>query len=499
MPTATLRRARPAGSPVIVIAFSGGRDSSVLLHAAAAVWPAGRLLAAHVHHGLQPAAEDWLAFCRDAAAALGVGFAFRRLPPRAGRGAAAGAAGSAAGTRAGVAAGKVASEGVEGWARRLRYRALAEMAGEAGAELVLTAHHANDQLETVQLRRLRGAGPHGLAGMRLLAPLPGAPGLLLLRPFIDVGRNALADYADRHALRWVEDPSNQDPRFARNRIRRQLDAAIAADAAALDRGLAAIGDLQRRADAIRAQAGDDLEASRLVVVPAPAPAGITTTEVPRPGEMRSLSRAALARLPAERAAEAIRAWLAEIGCRMPSRAKLAEIVRQLLAAEATRVELRHDDRWLLRYRDRIDAALELPRPVQPTAFRWSGEAMLEVAGQRFVFEPRAGGIGADWLRGAELLLDRGRGTDRLRLQPGRPARTWKNLVQERGVPPWLRPALPVLRVAGRAIYAAPFGCAVGSDGSGLTRNVVGWSLGDAAGPARIAVEWVPPAAWCRWL
>ena len=147
----------------------------------------------HVHHGLQAEADAWLAFTEAAALQLGASFLSRRLPRLPAR----------------------PEGGLEAWARRLRYQALADMAAAAGATLVVTAHHANDQLETHRLRRLRGAGSLGLGAMRAAAPLPGAPQHLLLRPLLGVERSRILDYARTHRLDWVEDPSNQDLRYAR--------------------------------------------------------------------------------------------------------------------------------------------------------------------------------------------------------------------------------------------------------------------------------------------
>src|SRR5690606_24751777 len=230
----------PSGTAPILLACSGGLDSQVLLHATAAVWPVADCRVAHVHHGLQPEADDWLAFTATAARKLGSGFLWRRLPPLPAR----------------------PGSGIEAWARRMRYQALAEMAAEAGALLVLTAHHANDQLETHRLRSERGAGALGLGAMRAGAPLPGSPGLLLLRPFLGVERTLIGAYARQNGLEWVEDPSNQDLRYARNRIRRDIEQSLLQDPQTVARGLTEIGGFQQAADAVRRQAADDLAASR---------------------------------------------------------------------------------------------------------------------------------------------------------------------------------------------------------------------------------------------
>ena len=458
----------PADAPIL-LACSGGLDSQVLLHAVATRLPASNIWAGHVHHGLQPDADAWLDFTAAAARALGVNFLSRRLPPLPAR----------------------RDGGIEAWARRHRYRALAEMAAAAGATLVVTAHHANDQLETHLLRRLRGAGALGLGAMRMAAPLPGAPQRLLLRPLLEVERRRILDYAWQHRLDWIEDPSNRDLRYARNRVRREIEQSLLGDPQAVARGLAEIGDLQQAADASRRQAAADLDAVRLL----PADPKSRPTQPPQAQSRQfqsppSLSRAALARLPASRAAEALRLWLQEIGARMPTRAKLVEIMRQLVEAESAHASLRHDGRWLLRYRDRIDVLETLPAVVAPTEFRWRGESLMTIAGQQFLFQ-RVGadaGIDSAWLAQAELLLDRGRGKDRIRLEPGQPSRSWKNLLQEHGVPPWLRPALPVLRHRDLLLHAAPFGSNRELAGPGQDRT------GD-----RIVIDWLAPAPWARWL
>ena len=145
--------------PLVLVAFSGGLDSSVLLHALASRGDRVRLHAVHVHHGLQALAESWPAHCEAVAASLGVSFSCVRLDPRG-----------------------AAREGLETWARRARYEALAGEAQRLGCELAFTAHHADDQAETVLMRLARGTGVLGLGAMpvvrawgrrRLVRPLLG--------------------------------------------------------------------------------------------------------------------------------------------------------------------------------------------------------------------------------------------------------------------------------------------------------------------------------------
>ena len=131
-------------TPRVAVAVSGGRDSTALLHCTvrtAAALGVG-VVALHVHHGLMPAADAWLAQVQAQCRRWGVAFCSRRLQTHPPRGAS-----------------------VEAWARAERYRALAEMAREAGCSIVLLAHHRRDQAETWLLQALRGGGPAGLSAM----------------------------------------------------------------------------------------------------------------------------------------------------------------------------------------------------------------------------------------------------------------------------------------------------------------------------------------------
>ena len=154
------------------------------------------VVALHVHHGLMPEADAWEAQARAVCAQLGVPLRVKRL-----NGAPA------------------AGDSVEAWARRHRYPALAEMAKAAGASLVLLAHHAEDQAETVLLQALRGGGPAGLAAMPAQWQ---AHGLSWARPWLHLRKETLAALVRRLGLPTVQDPSNADPRFTRSRLRAQV-------------------------------------------------------------------------------------------------------------------------------------------------------------------------------------------------------------------------------------------------------------------------------------
>jgi len=157
------------------------------------------VLALHVHHGLSANADAWL----DHARSLCARWARRGMPVE------------LVATR--LAASPPRGQSIEAWARRCRYRALREMALARGADLVLLAHHRRDQAETFLLQALRGGGVAALSAMPKVAR---RDGVTWARPWIEWSRDAIEAYARRHRLRWIDDDSNDDDRFARNRLRR---------------------------------------------------------------------------------------------------------------------------------------------------------------------------------------------------------------------------------------------------------------------------------------
>lgn len=204
-----------AGS--VVLAVSGGRDSMVLLDAACAVARDRLAGVAVFDHGTGAHARAAVRRVRRAAVRRG-------LPVVVGRAA-------------------LPDAGEAAW-REARWRFLRRAARRLGAGVVATAHTRDDQVETVAIRLLRGAGPRGLAG--LLARRPG-----VVRPLLDVGGAAVAGYARARGLRWVEDPANASSRFLRNRLRHELLPALERARPGTRRGLLTLG---RTAAAWRAEA-----------------------------------------------------------------------------------------------------------------------------------------------------------------------------------------------------------------------------------------------------
>lgn len=268
----------------LAVAYSGGADSAALLHACAQRWP-GQVRAVHVHHGLQAAADGFERHCRAQCERLAVPLVVCR-----------------------VQAQPAPGQSPEDAARQARYRALAEAARTAwpgdGVPDVALAQHADDQVETVLLALSRGAGLPGLAGMPASFE---RHGVRFHRPWLPVAGVDLRAWLQARGLPWIEDPTNADTRFTRNRIRRELLPALQAC-------FPQLRDTLARSAAHAAQAQrllDELAAQDL------AQAG----EPPRIAALRAL--------PAERRANVLRHWLRRAAGHAPSSAQLRELVAQI--------------------------------------------------------------------------------------------------------------------------------------------------------------------------
>lgn len=294
----------------IGIAFSGGADSTALLLAARALWGEQRLVALHVNHGLQSAAPAFAAHCADFCAVQGVPYAEVQAQVSVARG-----------------------QSVEEQARDARYLALAQLARQQHCTVVLLAQHGDDQVESLLLALLRGAGPRGLAAMpaRVLRH-----GVLFARPLLECAADALRDWLSAQGVAFLVDPMNTDPAFRRSRIRAELLPVIAQLEPAYRQTLGRTAALCAAADAqTQSRAADDLRSvSR--------PWGLSQGNAGSPqvslipsggwGLTDGLDLAALRSLGAGRVGEVLRLWLRLHGQRL-DRARTDELVRQVLRTE----------------------------------------------------------------------------------------------------------------------------------------------------------------------
>jgi len=396
------------------VAFSGGLDSHVLLHVLGAERQRlpGALGAVHVDHGLHPDSGDWARHCTAVCAQLEVPLVTLAGHVRRGAG-----------------------ESPEAAAREARYRALGRWL-PAGAVL-LTAHHQDDQAETLVLQLLRGAGPHGLAAMAAAAPFANG---WLGRPLLPESRAHLTEYARNHDLVWIDDPSNLDPGFDRNRLRREIFPLLRERWPALGATLARSAGHQAEAAALL----DELAAED--AARAQRSAGTT------------LSVSVLRELPGPRRRNLLRYWLRRRGLRPPSSARLARMEHDLLTERAdgqpcvawAKVQVR-------RYRDRLYVTERLSPPDPRARMHWQPPTPLSLPRAGGVLEAlpaRGQGLAVACLRGAAVEIGFRRGGERLR-PAGRGGRhALKKLLQERGIPPWERERLPLVFVDGELAAVA---------------------------------------------
>jgi tRNA(Ile)-lysidine synthase len=419
----------------IGIAYSGGLDSSVLLDLAATYAQQRniRLHAFHVHHGLSPNADNWTRHCEEQCLRLGVAFDCRRIVLDPGR------------------------EGIEQAARKGRYAALGEMCRLHGVDLLLTAHHLDDQAETVFLQLLRGSGVAGLSGMEESNTAPDLLGdtrPFIGRPLLQVSRAMLEASRSARNISHIEDESNSDPRFARNALRGKAMPLIAD---------AFPGFQQRIARSARHAASAQRLLNELAMQ------DFANCADGSDAGCLDLSRARV--LSQDRIDNLFRYWFAEKGMRMPSTAWLTEMQEQLFnAAEDAQLKVTHPDGEIHRYRGKafLTRRLDGVEDPEPIHFRWNGEpeirfpsfhGVLHFAQQeQGAAEGQGKGIERNWLLEQQLVLrPRGPG-DQLKPAFNRPRRALKYHYQALGIPPWYRPHLPVIgAAAGKLIFAAGIG------------------------------------------
>ncbi|MCD9127162.1 tRNA lysidine(34) synthetase TilS [Luteimonas fraxinea] len=400
----------------LVVGYSGGLDSSVLLHVFAHT-PALRargLHAVHVHHGLQAGADDWAGHCVATCERLEVPCSVVR-----------------------VNVARDSGEGPEAAARAARHAAFAAQL-EPGDVLAL-AHHRDDQAETVLLRALRASGPDGLSAMRPLRPFASG---WLWRPLLALPRAQLLAYAQAHGLEWIEDPSNAVDDADRNFLRNRVMPLLRTRWPHADVALSTVAALQAETSGLLA-AGDDM--------------ALATARTRDPSVLRL---DALRALPVARRTRVLRRWIAELELPpLPARA-IDWCNADLDTGRADRAPCFD---WaghrLQRWRGLLQAApIRAPLDADFTA-QWNGAAPLQL--------PDGGRL---WLDGAtddRMWTVRAReGGERICL-PGRAhTHALKHVLQSLGVPPWIRAQLPVLVDGeGRVLAAGDLAFDAGFDAS----------------------------------
>jgi len=356
-----------------------------------------QLQAVHVHHQISLHADHWADFCAQLCAAYAIPFQLERIDITPLRG-----------------------QGVEAAARHLRYQAFAKHA----TDFLLLAHHADDQAETLLLQLLRGTGVKGAAAMPLLAQRE----CTWLRPLLNVTRSEIVAYARAQNLAWIEDDSNTDTRYARNFLRLKVMPVLAEKFPAyrqtLTRSAQHFAEAASLLDELAA-----LDAVQSIV-----------------GETLLLS--ALQALSASRAKNLLRYFLQQRSAPMPQAVQLDELLAQLLSARDDACVCVDFAGWQVRrYQGAVYAQRALPDCAASLSLPWQNEAVVfwsPLNTQLHFLVTHGQGISLAKLARAPVTLRLRQGGETLRPAAKSATRTLKNLLQEQGVPPWLRARLPLL-------------------------------------------------------
>jgi tRNA(Ile)-lysidine synthase len=434
----------------IAVAYSGGRDSTALLHATAAAaleQPGLRVVALHVHHGLSAHADQWLAHAQAqceawAGQGLPVSLVWRQLSLN-----------------------QTAGDSVEALARDARYRALTEMAQEAGANTVLLAHHRRDQAETFLLQALRGAG---IAGLSAMPSAVDRHGIRWERPWLAHPRRAIEAYVAQHGLAHVEDDSNADPRFARNRVRLTVWPALEA---AFEQAEVSLAQSASRAADARACLDDWLAQSL---------AGLLV-----PGQEAALSAPALLALPLPHQRELLRHWFTTRTDRHLPASSVARLTQELpsLVDTGRSILWRAGAFDVCLYRGVLicrpaalarhasndgpsTVVLSIDGPGRHALPEWGGELVVSMVDRD----------GVSLSRLAQVEVRAREGGEDFQLGPNRPSRALRKQFQAQAVPEWERNG-PMVFAQGQLVFAR---------GLGLDARALA-----APGEPQVTLIWVP--------
>ena len=386
----------------MTVALSGGVDSVVLLHLLHSLQKKHRftLNAMHIHHGLSKNADRWVKFCeklcRDLPVPLDIHYV--KLPQK-------------------------KSLGIEGEARRLRYEKLFQ----SKSDLIVLAHHADDQAETFLLQLIRGAGVKGLSSM---APFDDTR--KLWRPLLKASRSDIESYAKLHKLKWIEDESNQNIDFDRNFIRSKvlpiLKNRFNHIIKVISRSSTHLAEAQHLLDDL---AKIDLKKH------------LKSINCINKIKVKSLNKLSLTR-----AKNVLRYWLEMNDQLMPSKDLLDELLRQVLTAKKD-AELKIDlskDVEIRRYKDEIYIVKKNQNKQKNYEIFWQGESeILLPNGSKLKFKKTKGkGIALYKLKNKKLKITNRQDKQSLKLDSKRPSKSLKNLYQESNIPPWIRKDLPLI-------------------------------------------------------
>jgi len=402
---------KPQASYHLVLAYSGGLDSTVLLHVLITLQQQLRadkdaqfqlsISAMHVHHGLSAHADAWVTHCQQTCVQFGVPLQVEY-----------------------VQVNRQSGLGIEATARNARYAALQQVS----ADFICLAHHQDDQAETLLLQLMRGAGVKGLAGMAEVDLTQ-----RLLRPLLNISRQAIETYAQANQLQWIEDDSNQNTDLDRNFMRHQVMPLLATRYPSLHKTLSRTAQHMAEANDLLTELAQ-LDVAHVLV------SGEQSNQ-------RCLAIDQLATFNAARAKNVLRWWIGLHNVMMPNAELLEQIWQQLIHARADasiHIQIA-PNRLIKRYLGLAYIVNDI-MPAETYHVLWQGEPVVQLTSDdRLIFEPVKGqGIAQDKLANHALRIRLREGSERFRPELGRPSRTLKHILQTHKIPPWQRGRIPLL-------------------------------------------------------
>jgi tRNA(Ile)-lysidine synthase len=399
----------------MTVALSGGEDSVVLLHLLHQLQKKHHfnLKASHVHHGLSKNADKWVKFCEKLCTKLSVPLDvhYIKLP-------------------------KKKSLGIEGEARRLRYEKLLQ----SKTDLVVLAHHEDDQAETFLLQLIRGAGVKGLSSMAHFDDRR-----RLWRPLLNASRINIESYAKKHQLKWIEDESNQNTDFDRNFVRSKV-------LPILKNRFNHIIKVISRSSSHLAEAQCLLDDLAKIDLKKYLKSNIYKHKL----QVKTLDK-----LSNSRAKNVLRYWLELNDQLMPSKDLLDELLRQVLTAkkDATiKIQLSKDFE-IRRYKDEIYIVKKNQKYQKNYEIIWKGESeILLPNGAQLSFKKVKGrGINFKFLRDQKLKIRNRQGGESFKPDSKRPTKKIKQVLQESDLPPWEREFFPIIFLGDELACVPNFG------------------------------------------
>lgn len=381
-----------------VVAYSGGMDSHALLHLCHQSQVPVRAI--HVNHGLQNEADEWSLHCEKICEELNIPLLNMQVDATAAQG-----------------------ESPENAARKARYEAIVSELEED--ECLLTAHHRDDQSETLVLQLFRGSGPAGLSSMPTVRDVGKCNHV---RPLLEFSRDELLHYAKENKLNWVEDPSNQDTDFDRNLVRQKIIPLIKTRWKQVDNSLSQVASQQQDSlEIIEAMAAIDL-------------AAVATQQA------EIISRDALRQLSPARQLNVLRFWIRQFGKDAPTANILQEIVDSVvMAAEDAVPVVIWAQSEVRRYQGNL-YILERKEHDASKILLWNPRKKLvidDIGIELLIDRTKSEGLSLNLLE-RELKVCFRRGGEKIQPAGRKHTHSLKNLMQEAGIPPWERSRIPLI-------------------------------------------------------